>query len=213
MDNFITEFTPLAQFLSNIASILVAVFAIYGVRQVYLLKQDMDTRNERASKEKAIEFCGRYFSVYTPLDDTFFLQCQASKVEDYKGPLGDFSFSSVPESEKEAAWKLFDITSWIPALNELNAISSAFVTGVADEKVGFEIIGRSFCATVSDKYCLLALSRQKNALDYFQGIIDLYEIWAPRMSKAELEAASEQINRRLSGINDRSIPAIGSSKP
>lgn len=60
----------------------------------------------------------------------------------YKGPIGDFTPNSLPIGVVAAIDKRVDGAEWLPAINKLQSIAAYFTTGVADEEVGFQIIGR-----------------------------------------------------------------------
>ena len=173
------------------------------------MKQDMHTRNDRAAKEKAIEYASRYLSKYVELSDKFYKECQEKKVVGYDGPVGDFNLNSLLPQYRSNAIKHFTLDFFRPALNELQTIASAYVTGIADEKTGFEIIGRTYCVSVASKYDILCCCRQDEIHQYYQSIIDLYNIWSPRITKAELEAERKRIEKSMSEIPDESIAPLG----
>lgn len=87
-------------------------------------------------------------------------------------------------------------------MNELEAISAAFTSGVADEATGFKIIGRSFCGTVQCEYDLIALSRDKSkeAQGYWNNIVQLYKMWSPRLKEVELRQAKERLDILMAGL-------------
>jgi hypothetical protein len=87
-------------------------------------------------------------------------------------------------------------------MNELEAISAAFVTGVADECCGFEIIGGTFCATVQSVYDVLSVTGGK-VRRHYRSIVKLYDLWAPRLSEADLRSEKERIEKRLAEIVHR----------
>jgi hypothetical protein len=79
-------------------------------------------------------------------------------------------------------------------MNELLAVASAFTSGVADESLGFEIIGRTFCRSVESSYDILCLARFDNEVyPYFFTISELYRIWSPRLQLAENEENRRKI--------------------
>jgi hypothetical protein len=103
--------------------------------------------------------------------------------------------------------------SWLPAMNELEAISAAFTSGIADDATGFKIIGRTFCASVEFSYDLIAYSRHRtiDVQGYWSNIVQLYQTWSPRLKESELRQAKEDLERRIAGIasSGARIPAIG----
>ena len=97
----------------------------------------------------------------------------------------------------------------MPALNELQTIAAAFAYGVADEKLGFQAIGRTFCDTVESTYDILSMARQERACPYYEGIILLYQLLHPRLSKSELSARRNELDQELSKLGDNSTPNLG----
>jgi len=201
----IRSIAELLYFLSGVA---LAAIAAYGIQQVKLLKKDIRVRNERASKEKALEFVEKY-ELFITLDERFYSESKAKKVQGYNGPIGDFSNGSVPEKYQKNAYKRYTLP-WLEGVNKLELIASGFVSGVADEQLGFKIIGWSFCATVASKYDILCIARgiDKTKPGY-QTIVELYQLWAPRLSKAQLLHAREEIEKRIAATVDSTIPPIG----
>lgn len=209
MENFIVQIRPYIEMLSFLSSIVLAGIAAYGIKQIRLMKSDMKSRSERAAKEKAIEASTEYLMSYVELDGQHILDCLKEKIPSaYKGPIGNFSHESIPAELKPVCLKRYIQLSWLPAINKLESIAATFTTGVADEQVGFQIIGRSFCGTVASHYDLIATSRREKANSHFSDIVELYNIWAPRLSKSELSAAREELNAQISQISDRHITPI-----
>ncbi|SRR6266700_1807434 len=199
----------LAYFVSGV---LTAGAALFALQQLRLLKFDIKMRIERAAKEKAIEYGSRYLSNYVMLAK---YQVDQTKIfPQYCGPAPDqhssFCRKSLDKHGLGNAWKRWDDERWLPALNELQAIASSFVSGVADEEVGFGIFGRSFVRAVETHYDLLCLANDGKPNGYFSSIIALYKSWRPRLTTEELRAAKEGIEaaleRNTSGVE---FPPIG----
>ena len=96
-------------------------------------------------------------------------------------------------------------------MNQLESISAFFMSGIADECTGFRVIGRTFCGSVESSYDLISISRQEKACPYWANTVDLYQLWRPRLTKAEMEIAKEDIEYELSSITTRTISPIGVS--
>jgi hypothetical protein len=132
------------------SGIVVAIAAVYGSKQVRILKDDSRVRNERAAKEKAIEYSTRYLTQFVPLIDKFAQNVRKAGLSNYEGPIGDFTPGSISDGRRPTMLKLWalgmkenDVT-WYVAWNELESIAAAFITGVADESTGFDIIGGTY---------------------------------------------------------------------
>lgn len=191
------------------AGVVVAFVAAVGLQQLKIMKRDMMIRIERAAKEKAIEYATRYLSIYTQLSDKYTHEYGKKELSAFEGEIGSFTKSALTAPQIETAMKRISILSWMPAMNELEAIAAAFMTGVADEQTGFKIIGKTFCSTVALKYDILCFCRKGGPHDFYQNIVDLYLLWSPRLSKAELEEARQRMEEKISCIPDRSVAPIG----
>lgn len=203
---------PFLEVLYFLAGVLLVGGLGLTYKQVVLIKKDIRIRNERAAAEKAIEACERYFCSYTPRNGKFLDDYLKEKLDSYKGPIGDFSITSIPGNLKAGCLKRYALPSWLPMMNQLESISAFFISGVADECTGFRVIGRTFCGTVESNYDLIAISRQKKeACPYWANTVGLYQLWRPRLTKVEMETAKEALELELSSISDRSISPIGTS--
>ena len=191
---------PFLEALYFVSSIILAFAAVYGLQQIRLMKRDMQIRSDRAAKEKAIEYIGRYFSDYVPLDGTFLKRCEERKLVGCSGPIGAFSIADLPPKQPERARKRYGIGAWLPALNELQTIAGAFAYGIADEKLGFQSIGRTFCTTVATKYDILCVARGNVVTPYYQAIVDLFGLWSPRLTKSELTALRQTVDEKLASL-------------
>ena len=211
VQQFFTEVRPWAEFAYFVGTIVLAVVAIFGLQQVSLLKRDIRLRSDRAAKEKAIEYSHRYLTIFISLYEKCSDDLTKNEIVGYDGPIGDFTPGSLGVHGRRDALKkaLAVLHSWLPAFNELQSIASAFIVGVADERVGFGIIGRSFCHTVRRNYDLVAAVLGEKTCPYWQSIVDLYQLWAGRMTKAELSELSKDLVSRIRSIPDVEIPPIG----
>jgi hypothetical protein len=200
-------YLELAYFVSGVA---IAIIAAFGLEQIRVLKKDVSIRVERAAKEKAIEYSGRYLTVFVPLFNLFYDERTKKQIPKYEGPLGDFTPPSVSGKYRENLKKRFLlIREVLPAVNELNYIASAFVHGVADDRTGFQIIGRTFCGAVTEVYDFVAAVRSDSACQYWEPIVQLYNTWSSRLSRTELEALRSGLDRRIAGVSETGFRCVG----
>jgi hypothetical protein len=200
-----TEIRTIAELLYFLSGVVLATVALFGIQQIKLLKRDIRLRNERASKEKTLEFAQTYES-HIELANKFYEECSSKKLLSYDGPVGDFTVKSIPKNFFPFTRKRFD-GCWLDAMNRLEIVAAAFISGVADEELGFNIIGPSFCASVVSHYDLISSMRDHDdPTEAFQPIVDLYRLWAPRLTKAQLLRAREELQKRIEATVDRSIP-------
>lgn len=197
------------QYFNYIAGYLASFAAIFGLRQLFIMKKDIAIRNERSAKEKAIEFANEYLVEFTKLWDIHFKEAEKNNIQSYKGPIGDFTPSSIPKEYRDNLKKRNEHTCWLNSLNKLESIAAAFVTGVADESTGYRIIGRSFCVAVSTLYDVISSLRKENITPYWNSIVELYKIWSSRITKEELANERCLLERRMADITDKCIRPIG----
>jgi hypothetical protein len=197
------------EFLYFISGIVLAIFAGYGIKQIRLMKADIRTRSERAAKEKAIETASDYLNGYVRLDGLFRDWCINEKIPYvYKGPIRDFTLESIPKNLIKTSAEKHQRAKWLPAINKLESIAAIFTTGVGDEKVGFQIIGRSYCGTVANYYDILSINQLDKVNTHHRDIVKLFNIWSPRLSKSELIKTREDLDEHISALPDTSIPTI-----
>jgi hypothetical protein len=191
------------------SSIFLVLVALYAAQQVTVLKRDIKTRNERAAKEAAILYSARYAVDFVRQSDLLHDKAKAAGVPTrYDGPIGDFSRSSVPKEFHKMMVDRGQLSYYL-AINELEIVAAAFVTGVADEQIGSRIFGASFCANVEFLYDQVCMYRGNSSASRYESIVSLYSIWRPRLRKRELRLAKAILERRISEIEDLAIKPIG----
>jgi hypothetical protein len=191
------------------ATALTAMVSVYALRQIAFLKRDYDMRVDRSAKEKAIDFSQRYLTRYVELSAIADDEHEAKGLSTYDGTIGDFSAESLTPKDLAQVLQKSGSMPTLTALNELEAIAAAFVSGVADEQLGFSIIGRTFIRTVQYNYDHIAASRVEKIAPYWANIVTLYRTWAPRLNAEELKALRESVTSRLADLHTSNIPPIG----
>jgi hypothetical protein len=203
------DLRSILEILSFAAAITIAIVALFGLRQIRLMKIDMRSRSDRAASEKAIEAAALYHSSFFEESSKLMKSELAAKLPFYYGPIGDFTKESIPAEDYADAKARVHLPEGLSALNQLDMVSAMYYTGVADEKVGFEIIGRSFCKNVELMYDMISYCHSDKACPHYQNIVRLYHIWSPRLSKSELMQVKGSLDKQIAQIPEREIPTIG----
>jgi len=196
------------------------VIALFGLRQMRLMKADILARSERAAKEKALEMCHEYLIVYPPISDVFTREYEKKGLKPYTGPIGDFSSESIPSEWRENAEARGNLYSYVAPLNKLESIAATFLSGVGDEQTAFKIIGQLFSFSVEAKYDVICRFRMKGLPPMWPSIVQLYRLWSARLAREKLEAEKERMDtqyeertqalrRRIGQIPDTSVPPLG----
>ncbi|HVI60512.1 MAG TPA: hypothetical protein VM619_16780 [Luteimonas sp.] len=198
METWITTVRPYLEALYFLAGVGLFVGVLISFGQLRLIKKDIDTRNFRSAREKALEAIDRYLTQFVPASGEYFDEWKSDKtLTHYQGAIGDFWHESISAEHLENSTKRFKLDKWLPALNQLESLCSYFVSGVADERLGFKYLGRSICFWVERNYDVVALSRRDKAFPHWQSIVELYKLWRPRLTKAELELQRDEISARI----------------
>ena len=82
-------------------------------------------------------------------------------------PFGDFTRGSLTKEQIEVLKKRWKLISWAAALNQPESIAAAYVTGVADERTGFRIIGLTYCESVESDCDVIAWARGESTMAYW----------------------------------------------
>ncbi len=208
MNAFLADLRPLLEVLSFVATIALTVGLAVAFKQLSLLREESIARSKRVAADKAIEASDMYLMSYVPLSRKFYDDKVSNKLSGFDGEHGDFSFASLAPDARKLGLERFKLRSWLPAMNCLESIAARFTTGVADEKVGFSIIGRTFCETVEDNYDLVAMCRMGEPIGYWSNIVSLYRVWRPRISEAELIHVRKELDGQLSTVKTSSIEPL-----
>jgi hypothetical protein len=215
MNDFVSTTRPIIELLYLLSGIVLVFVALYGTQQIKLLKADIQIRNERAAKEKALENANRFLEEYIPAFNKYYEALVAAKLSIYNGPIQTFNFKEEFENGP-ALDKLIErmkIKEWVAALNQLEGIAASFVTGVADERTGFDIFGLAYVSSVSSCYdviCACQLSKfSAGETTYYRNTIKLFHVWHSRLTAKQVEIAREKLTQQLFDIGKPYIPIIG----
>jgi hypothetical protein len=205
-DRLITPIRPWAEFAYFISSILLIVAAMYGAQQIFLLKRDIITRNRRAAQERACDYCERY-ATFVMLRRKFIRECENLKLPIYSEPTQKFNIDALSSEWQKTVKEKMKLDSSVKALNLLELIAMAFLTGVADEQAGFKTIGSSFCGIVVTHYDIFTV--RGSIGNHFQNVRELYLMWSSRLSLEELGKERQDLEARIKATPNQTIPPIG----
>lgn len=164
--SFIDIVRPWAELVYFLTGPILVGITLFGLQQLKLTKEDMSVKNERAAKEKALEYATRYASNFLSLSFEAVKISESKSIKWPKTTVANFTFDSVSQENLTAAETLFKDAEIGPAivsaLNELQTISAAFYSGVADETIGFDIMGPAFCHSVGQYYAFICTNRKSS---------------------------------------------------
>ncbi len=208
MFEVIRKIFELSYYVSGIV-LCVGIFIAYS--QMKVSKESAAQDAARCRKERAIDMadkylrdtvdkCNKLFNLKKKLGVSFKVRKNISKFK--------FEINDCMWMNDDCNWDLV-VTSML-ICNDLELISSSFVSGIADEETGFSIIGRSFCSTVEDNYDVLSIAYGNKAYPPYKNVIELYGIWSPRIRVGELNAELEAVLKGSMAMNILpSLNAVG----
>jgi len=205
VESIVAGFRPWAELLGFVKDVVLAGAVIYGVRQVSLAKQSLDVaqkqreedqqraiaQHERAAKTVTLDYAYRFADQFGRKYLAYVEVAAAYGLQPYAGPVGDFKLASLTPQAQQVALRRNQLPACGAALDELEVFAAAHTTGVADEEFGFKLNGRMFCSIVSqDYYDVLCFEREQG---YYQSIVDLFDVWSPRLKRDRLSKSRELI--------------------
>jgi hypothetical protein len=91
LTQFVEIIRPYAELLYFLSGVGLLIVAVYGLKQLHLLKEDIRTRNTRAACEKALEAATIFAREFIPNYNKYYLSCKQANLSSYTGSIGDFS--------------------------------------------------------------------------------------------------------------------------
>lgn len=206
----VRDILELLYFLCGPALVIVAII---GLRQLKILKDVARVSAKRESYRLAAEQCVYYADHVIPAQNELDEAIEARELTFF-----DESKARI-EGEKITIQYPKDIdfqklTSISPqrgnAYNRMNAFSLFFVSGVADESVGFSSVGQTFCRNV--KKLLPDIMLLNRAAKAYKNIIKLFLIWNARLQVESLMRDKEVLENKLRSIDNKEIRPIGTEE-
>jgi len=192
---------------------VLAFFAFMALRQISETKKSRIISSKREAYKIAADKC-EFFSLHiipliNNLDDvvrergiTLFKKL---KIEITSDKIHVEKFLK----DNEETDKIFSIIpQFLDLANQLDSISLFFVSGIADENIGYLGIGEIYCETVK-KYTPLIVLFTREVPQDSNSLIDLFTIWNARLEKDRLEKEKKIIDIQLRDIKESSIKTIG----
>lgn len=213
--------------LSLISGIILAALGLAVFRQLKLsqesleaAKNDLQVRIKREAVILAAEQVEKFGRTILPEAATVTdeIRVDGINISEWKLENNLFDETSIKDFEAANNWirslEKHRAVRLIQILNEFESLAMYFAGGAADERIAYPSIAPVFCSYVRELAPLLISLRLKKAdivSGPYQNIVTLYDKWASRLRKAELESQAAQLKAESSGIHITEIPLIGES--
>ena len=93
-------------------------------------------------------------------------------------------------------------------MNMLEGFAMFFVTGLADEEIGYRETAIAFCELAASLMPAFWFYRETKRAMY-KSVLELYEMWHNRLALERLQERREEVERDLSRVKPRTIKPIG----
>jgi hypothetical protein len=192
----ISSFRSILEILYFVTSPFILAVAIIGLKQLTISKENAKINAKRDSFKLAAEQSKYYFEYIIPkLND---IDESMNKVK-----LASLGEADVSMSGKELILKYklnpnihIDLMSQIvETLNVIEGVAIFFTSGVAEEKVAFSTIGKTFTNSM-EKFLAFICDVQKDG--YYHNILELYILWNDRFNKQNALNSKIEAEKKLS---------------
>ena len=198
-------------YLYYASGIVLAIAAIIGLWQLFILKHDINTRNKRAAMENSIKLIDRYREKLIKISEAIYKFEKEKNVPNYEGTPFELPAIDIDLVTKRME---FLAEAGIPGLiNESEAFSAAVLSGLSDEEFVFRLIGRPYCNFVAQYYDIFATLQSYSTAK--SCVLELFDMWRKRLIKIRLELEKKELSAKQKGVSsqiqdiiDKKIPFI-----
>jgi hypothetical protein len=212
--DFFDSTKTIVENLSLLSGPILTIFAIVGVFQLFQTKKALIITSKRDAANLAAQQIKDYSERIIPLLSEYDFALLSDKIPSIKIEIGEFNEEYLKEKlgEKKineiSLERIKYIVYQCDALNSLEAFSTYFTKGVADEQIAYSAIGRTFCYSVENYFFEISNHRKESDPTY-QNIIELYKLWSERLKKDRLTLEQKEILKKIKNINCKIVEPIG----
>jgi hypothetical protein len=205
--------------LSYICAIGVLIIAIKGLSQITIARQSLSLGSKRDALRVTDSQVVSFFSVTMPqydaskitreekdiletliIDEQGHINFKAIKKEN-KQKLPDFNLNKKSDRDRYEHFLRVIFNKKRESFNMVEAFSSSFVSGLADEKSAYATLGKAYCIMIENYENLLSYFGSKG---YYKNTLILYRLWNKRLVKEEAEKEVRLLEKNISE-SDKSL--------
>lgn len=199
-----------------VSGIIMTLSVIIGLLQIYYLKRDIKTSNQRAATEKSVEFLNWFSSFYLPKYGEY-----REKIKKLRegNKVFDELFSKKYEIDENFSKKINDDDMLVLALkakaggedllNHLEFFAAAMISGLAESEIVFKPLAKVYCEFVEEFYLFICYNRRENNSNLFSNVVELYKKWSHRIEKEKLVTQQKEIKQKMDLYEDGNLKTIG----
>ncbi|WP_129692307.1 DUF4760 domain-containing protein [Gottfriedia acidiceleris] len=194
------------QVLYNLSGIALVATVIIGIKQLKLLKTDLQVRNKRAAVEKSLEYLSFFSDDFLP----YCAQYQNDLKEELPNPksynhLFDGNFYIEDRHiDKEMIAELIvkESKGIMNLINKLEFFSTAMLNGVSDEKIVFTPVAKVFCEFIEREHVYISVQRSSNGVP-FENLIRLYKDWKKNIESEKAKIEKLEAEKKMNTIGEQ----------
>lgn len=200
--------------LYYISNIFLVIGVFIAISQLKLQKKVTQTANKREAINKSIEYLNIYATECIPISSEIAECLKENGIDNNTWKISkDFRFNDKFKKDKGFLVKYIrslNGTEPIDLLNKLEVLSTAFNSGLADERLAFNPLSKIYCNTIRNLYPLICILKDNDDSDEgYSNIIKLYGIWEDRRNKIKIEKELDDLIKKMSTIEDKGIEYLG----
>ena len=178
--------------------------------QLVFAKEALKTTSRREAFSLTAECCDHYLSTVIPLLNKLDKKIESKGITFYKDATVTISGDEIRitgvSANQDADARIEIASHSANALNALEGFAVYFVSGVADESVAYETVGRTF---VNSTKKLAPDFLQYSTDGYFRNLTRLFILWSKREEKQRIEFEKLILEKKSETISTKKISAIG----
>ena len=208
INSLIAIIKPFAELLYFISGIGLAICAYYGLQQITILKNTSSTQAKRDALRLTSEQCSLYFEKIIPLQNEFNEKLKSRNIKYFEGWTVKVKNGSITASRKSPPNSngLIDIAADLAFLNHMEAFAVYFTSRVADEKVAYDTLGKTFLGTTEEVMPWILQCREDG---YYKNVVHLFALWSSRSESEKLLAEKNSIEKKLAAAKTSYHAPIG----
>lgn len=223
MNNYFRSILEIVYFLSGPSLVYVAYKALKQIEiakdHLAVAKKDILIRAERESANLAAKQCEFLINEIIPLVneiDEIIRSNNYPNIKIDKMLIKEFTKAELLSLPKETLKEIIKMQKALlkendcallgkiqNVVNKLEAFSTYFVNGIADEAIAFNAVGKQFCSFCIDYYYVIAIVRNKESKNHYCELVRLYEIWANSLNQIEYELEVRQLAKNMEDITSK----------
>ncbi len=187
---------------SHIATVGLLIVAAIGLKQLSISKKAANATAKRDSIKAANEQIRYFGETIIPLVnkmDTYIAKNNITLLDESSFEIKDDRIEVALRPNGAQGAKQFNMIGEhvLAIINNLEILSTVFVSGLADEKVAFKTIGKAYCS-ITEKCMPIIATITEHDKHYYQNSIELYRCWNDRIEKSSLQEQKKEIENELS---------------